>query len=111
VVSFDADGVDVSEGAVSAVLRINRRQRMVGSAQVRWRALPGSALPGQDFAPMSSGTAEFADGQESRAIYVPLFNDRLAERDEKFTVELYSPDDGTTINPAARAEVTIHDDD
>lgn len=111
LISFDVDGVDVSEGAIVAVLRINRRQRVVGSAQVRWRALPGSALPGQDFAPTSSGTAEFADGQTQRAIYVPLLNDPLAERNETFTVELYSPDQGTRIDPAASAEVTIHDDD
>lgn len=111
LVSFDADVVDVSEGAVAAVLQVNRRQRVAGTAQVRWRALPGTALPGEDFAPMSMGTAEFADGQTSRAIYVPLFNDGLAESNESFTVELYSPDDGTRINPIASAEVTIHDDD
>jgi hypothetical protein len=57
------------------------------------------------------GVAEFADGQSTRAIYIPLLDDRLAERDETFTVEVFSTGDGVRTYPTARAQVTIRDDD
>ena len=110
LISIDAPQVLVSEGAVAAVLRLDRRQQLNGRVHVKWRTLAGSAEPGKDFAPIS-GTAEFADGQTTRAIYIPLLNDRLAERDETFTVELYESGDGTRIDPTARAQATIRDDD
>ncbi len=110
LISLDAPQVLVSEGAVAAVLRLDRRQQLDGRVQVKWRTQPGTAQPGKDFAP-TSGTAEFADGQSTRAIYIPLLNDRLAERDETFTVELYENGDGTRIHPTASAQATIRDDD
>ena len=110
LISIDAPSVLVSEGAIAAVLRLDRRQHLAGRVQVKWRTEGGTALPGRDFAP-TSGTAEFADGQTTRAIYIPLLNDRLAERDETFAVELYAASDGASIHPTARAQATIRDDD
>jgi hypothetical protein len=55
--------------------------------------------------------AEFADGQSTRAIYIPLLNDRLVERDETFTVELFANGEGVRIHPTALAQVSIRDDD
>jgi hypothetical protein len=78
--------------------------------QVTWRARGVSAEPGRDFSPVS-GVAEFADGQSTRAIYIPLLNDRLVERDETFTVELFANGEGVRIHPTALAQVSIRDDD
>jgi len=110
-VSFDVDSITVSEGATSAVLRINRRHQLVGRAQVQWRTLAGSARANEDFREVARGVAEFADGQTMRAIYVPLLNDLDFEGDESFTVELFSPNASTRINPIARAKVTVRDND
>jgi hypothetical protein len=60
---------------------------------------------------MASGTAEFADGQQTRALYIPLLDDRRAESDETFAVELFASEDDVQIYPTARAQVTIRDDD
>lgn len=111
LVSFDVESVTVSEGASSAVLRINRRHQLDGRAMVLWRTLAGSARPGADFREVARGVAQFADGQTTRAIYVPLLNDLDFERDESFAVELYSPDGMTRINPIARVRVTVRDND
>jgi len=111
LVSFDVESVTVSEGANVAVLRINRRHQLDGRASVLWRTLAGSARPGFDFREVAQGVAEFADGQSTRAIYVPLLNDLDYERDESFQVELYSPDGLTRINPIPRVRVTLRDND
>jgi hypothetical protein len=55
--------------------------------------------------------AEFADGQSTRAIYIPLLNDRLVERDETFTAEVFVNGAGVRIHPTALAQVTIRDED
>jgi tRNA A-37 threonylcarbamoyl transferase component Bud32 len=111
LISLDTPTLTVSEGAVAAVLRLERTQQLDGRVQVTWRADPGTAEAGRDFSPVM-GVAYFADGQSTRAIYIPLLNDRLAERDETFTVEVFSTgDDGVRIYPTARAQATIRDDD
>ena len=110
-VTLDTPSVQVSEGAVSAVLRMSRSQQLSGRVQVKWHTQSGSAAPGGDFLPVVSGTAGFADGQITRAIYIPLVNDRLAERDETFKVEVYVTDDSARVFPTAIAQVTILDDD
>ena len=111
LVSFDVGAISVSEGANSAVLRINRRHQLTGRAAVQWRTLAGSARPNEDFREIARGIAEFADGQTTRAIYIPLLNDLNYEPDENFTVELYSPDGMTRINPIPRVQVTVRDND
>ncbi|MGH8310084.1 MAG: Calx-beta domain-containing protein, partial [Steroidobacteraceae bacterium] len=111
LVSFDVGAISVSEGANSAVLRINRRHQLDGRAAVLWRTLAGSARPNEDFREIARGIAEFADGQTTRAIYIPLLNDLNVEPDETFAVELYSPDGMTRINPIPRVQVTVRDND
>jgi hypothetical protein len=110
IISFETPALTVSEGAVAAVLRLQRTQHLNGRVQVTWRARGVSAEPGRDFSPVS-GVAEFADGQSTRAIYIPLLNDRLVERDETFTVELFANGEGVRIHPTALAQVSIRDDD
>jgi Protein kinase domain/Calx-beta domain len=110
LISLDTPTLTVSEGAVAAVLRLHRTQQLNGRVQVTWRTQGVSADPGRDFSPVT-GVAEFADGQSTRAIYIPLLNDRLAERDETFTVELFANGQGVRIHPTASAQATIRDDD
>jgi hypothetical protein len=111
LITLDTSLLAVTEGAVAAVLRISRSQQLAGPVRVTWRTQAGSALPGEDYIPIASGTAEFADGQQTRALYIPLLDDRRAESDETFAVELFASEDDVQIYPTARAQVTIRDDD
>jgi hypothetical protein len=111
LVTLDTPAVDVSERAVSVVLRLTRSQQLAGRLQVRWHTQSGTAVAGGDFLPVVSGTADFAEGQITRAIYIPLVNDQMAERDETFKVELAASGDGARIFPTAIAQITIRDDD
>jgi serine/threonine protein kinase len=111
LITLDTSLLAVTEGAVAAVLRISRSQQLAGPVRVTWRTQAGSALPGEDYIPIASGTAEFADGQQTRALYIPLLDDRRAESDETFAVELFASEGDVQIFPTARAQVTIRDDD
>ncbi|NBD32014.1 MAG: hypothetical protein GVY17_03315 [Cyanobacteria bacterium] len=62
----------------------------------------GAALP--------SGTVEFADGQSTATITVPVNADGQAEDDEQFQVELIDTTNGGTITTAV-ATATIQNDD
>lgn len=109
-VSFADESITVDEGANSAVLRLKRDGNLDARTDVHWRAVPGTAQPGEDFVPGASGVAIFANGQAGRTIYIPLLRDAIDEPDEDFFVELYAPADGTQIWPTARAKVVVRDD-
>jgi len=110
-ISFESADIVVSEAAVAAVLRLQRLEGAGGRVRVQWQVIPGSAAAGEDFAADAGGTAEFADGQSLRAIYVPLLPDAVPEGDESFTVEITSDRRAVRVGPIARVKVTIRDDD
>jgi hypothetical protein len=86
-------------------------ERFSGRVRVSWRAVGESATAGEDFDASATGTAEFADGQKLRAIYVPLLPDQIAEGTETFFVELTTDRKNVRIGPIGRVQVTIRDDD
>jgi serine/threonine protein kinase len=109
-ISFESSSVVTSESSVAAVFLIKRSQPLTGRVSVSWRAVSGTADAGIDFASDAAGTVTFADGQAQRAIYVPLRNDLLKERDETFFVDLTAPK-SAKIGKVGRAEAIIRDDD
>ena len=109
VVAFQSRSFVTSEQAITAVFILKRTQVVRGNAAVQWTARSGSADAGIDFSDVS-GTARFADGQKQVAIYVPLRNDLLKEKDESFKVCLRGPRQAR-IGGRSCAEVTILDDD
>lgn len=110
-ISFGASSIVVSEGATAAVLMLDRSENVTGRAQVRWEVLPGSAKSGVDYGALTTGIADFTDGQLRRAIYIPLVNDTLPEPDKTFAVQIADITGNVRVGPIARATVTIHDDD
>jgi hypothetical protein len=106
---FESRSFATSEKAVAAVFIVKRMQVVRGTALVHWAAFSGSADAGIDFSD-ASGTARFADGQRQLAIYVPLRNDLLKEKDETFKVCLRSPRHARVAGRSC-AEATIRDDD
>lgn len=106
---FESRSFATSEKAVAAVFIVKRMQVVRGTALVHWAAFSGSADAGIDFSD-ASGTARFADGQRQLAIYVPLRNDLLKEKDETFKVCL-RPARHARVAGKSCAEATIRDDD
>ncbi|HEX2493028.1 MAG TPA: Calx-beta domain-containing protein, partial [Steroidobacter sp.] len=109
-ISFESSDIITSESSVAAVFVINRSQPLSGRARIRWRAVSGAADAGTDFSSNAAGSVEFADGQGQRAIYVPLRNDLLKEKDETFTVTLHGVS-GARLGAVSSATATIRDDD
>lgn len=70
----------------------------------------GSATQGVDFVP-TSGTATFAPGQTSATIRVPLIDDRIAEPNENFFVNLFGLSTVSARFGNAQASGTILNDD
>lgn len=97
-----------SEGA--AYLTVLRQGGSEGEVTVQYTAYSGSASPDSDYGAISD-ILTFADGEVSKVIAVPIYDDSEMEGDEDFTVVLSSPTGGASIGAAGSAGVTIGDDD
>ena len=93
----------------SVALTIQRVNGASGAASVQWATTPGSAGTG-DYT-TSSGTANFADGQTTATVNIPITADTLDEDDESFSVVLSNPSAGTELGSPSTETVTITDDD
>lgn len=124
VVQFSAANYTVSEGSMTANLTVVRTGDASGVASVDYRTADtdtftvgcadtvnnhGSAYARCDFATVL-GTLQFAAGETSKTISIPIIDDAIVEGDETFQVVLANPT-GVTLGAPATATVTIHDND
>lgn len=105
---FAQTSVLVNENAGSAALTVNRTGDTAGSITVNYATADGTATAGSDYT-AASGTLNFASGEASKTVTVPILDDSLYENNETFTLNLSSPSSGTI--GASTATVTINDDD
>ena len=75
---------------------------------VSYRTVDGTAEAGSDYT-ATSGTLRFEPGATAQVVAVPLLDDRTAEADEVFAVELSAPSGATIADGTATG--TIIDDD
>ena len=75
---------------------------------VFWTTANGTAIACSDYAPRS-GQLEFAPGQMSRTIVVPIIGDTAVEADETFTVRLARPQNATLATGVATGTITNDD--
>lgn len=108
-VSFDVSNMTVTEHAVTAAIILKRVKGSSGRLQVAWRIKEESAQAGRDFNGPMSGTAEFADLQQIRTLFVPLLNDVERRGDRTFVVELTAISKNAAIAPYRNVSVTIMD--
>jgi len=99
----------VLEGAGSARLVATRRSGLAPGAGFSWSFVPGTARR-KDVA-ARSGTATFEAGQSARPFEVPIADDGLLERNERFRVLITDPIGGLTLTAPTRRTVKIVDDD
>ena len=69
-----------------------------------------TALTGSDYVAVS-GTLTFAPGETAKAVRIPIINDAVAESDETFFFNLFSPVSATIAAGSTNVTATIVDDD
>lgn len=111
VPSISINDVGVSEGnagTVNARFQVSMSAASGEPAQVDFATENGSASAGADYA-SRAGTVQFAPGETTKFIDVPVTGDTADESDEDFFVRLSRPAGATLANERGRG--TITDDD
>jgi Domain of unknown function (DUF4394)/Calx-beta domain len=97
------------EGAGQAVVRVERGGETLTPASLAFRTADRTAVAGRDYAAVA-GTIDFAQGQRSVDVAIPLLQDPAPEPPEVLALELGAPTGGAVLD-APGAAVEIADDD
>jgi hypothetical protein len=110
--AFAATAVTVGEHEAAAVVVVNRAGDTARPASVVWWTSDDSAITDEDYADLGQRTEDFAPGEQSRSLYIPLIGDALPERRESYYVYLgdYDPEQ-RSLKAYSVTRVDIVDDD
>ncbi|MGI9214064.1 MAG: Calx-beta domain-containing protein, partial [Methylococcaceae bacterium] len=89
---------------------VNLSSPSTAPLSVDYRTVAGTALENDDFIPISS-TLNFAPGEQTQTILIPLVGDNVTEPTETFKVQLENPQGAVLDTRASSAVGTINDDD
>jgi glucose/arabinose dehydrogenase len=102
--------ITIAENLATANLTVQRNGDVTAAASVQYSTSNGTAIAGSDYTGATAKTINFAAGQTSQTISIPILNDTAAETNETFTVTLSNPT-GATLGNQSTSTVTILDDD
>lgn len=103
--------VQISEGAGSVNLVVERSNGDEGEVSVDYRTQNGSATAGADYL-ANTGTVTFPDGVDgSRNIQIPLIDDGISENLEEFSVILSNPSGGANLGNPSSSRVQLADNE
>ena len=108
VFSFSQAAYIAVENVGAVTVTINRSVAFSGPATVKISTAVGTA-GAADFTGFSNQVINFADGQTSGTVTIPITHDQLVEANETFTVKLSSPSAGSSLGTPASAVVVIDD--
>lgn len=103
---FDAAGYAAEEGTGRVEVLIRRRGNLESGLRVEYATLAGTAEAGADFPPQT-GAVEFGPAEASRTLVLAITDDRLAEPDEQFRLDLAA----AAVGVPAPIPITVLDDD
>jgi glucose/arabinose dehydrogenase len=104
--TFTAPTVNENTGLATVVVS---RGLATLTASVNYTTVAGTALANSDFQ-QTTGTLNFATGESSKTITIPIVNDAIGEPNETFTLK-FSNSVGVGLNLQNSTEITIIDDD
>jgi glucose/arabinose dehydrogenase/HAMP domain-containing protein len=108
-ISLEQNTYSINEANGNLEIAVLRSGNTQGEATIEYRVDSGTAIESVDFA-ATSGTLNFAAGDDRRVITVPIINDEIQESAENFTVVIQSPT-GADLGTIRTATATIVDDD
>jgi hypothetical protein len=120
-VQFSAPGYSVSENGTDATLTVTRSGDSSSSATVTYATSDPAGLTNCNIAgtgvassrcdySTTIGAVQFAPGEVSKTIFIPIVDDAYAEGNESFTVALSTPT-GALVGLTSSATVTVIDND
>lgn len=107
---FSGATATVGEAAGSITLTVNRVAGTDGAVSVNYASANGTATAGSDYT-AANGMLNFASGQASATLQVPITDDAAVEGAETFTVTLSSPAGGAALGTPVTITITITDND
>jgi polyhydroxybutyrate depolymerase len=107
---FAFPATEVNESQASVNIRVWRGDDLDQRASVTVKTVDGAALSGVDFQ-MVEETLEFGPEDAYRTINIPLINDSLIEKDERFSVELGLQSEGFSLGKQQQINCIIRDND
>jgi glucose/arabinose dehydrogenase len=109
VFEVDVTGVSVSEGAGTATVIVNRVNGSSGAATVDYVTNANTALRDVDFG-YRAGTLNFADGETSKTVVIPILEDTIVEPTESFGFAILGAT-GAALGTKRTVSVSILDND
>ncbi|HBB90008.1 MAG TPA: hypothetical protein DC047_20585, partial [Blastocatellia bacterium] len=116
-VQFSQSNYQVSEGAFHVLVVVNRTGFSAGTTTVNYATSDSATGNCSTFTGFASskcdyeatfGTLQFAAGETSKTISIPIIHDSYAEANETFNISLSNPTNASLGSPAA-ATITIVD--
>lgn len=98
VIQLSSPTYSVNESGGAATLIITRSGNTSGTATVNYATSDGSAVQKSDYI-IKLGTLQFAAGETSKTLQIPIIDDAYVEGDEQFTVTLSNPTGGGAASP------------
>jgi Tol biopolymer transport system component len=105
-VQFEHASYPAGEASGEFSVRVTRTGDTSGASSVNYLTSNGTAQAGSDYT-QTAGTLNFAAGELSKDLAVPVTNDTLAETDETLQMTLSSAT-GAVLGSPASATLTIH---
>ena len=109
-IQFTAANYTVSEGAGFATITITRTGGLSQGVTVRFVTVDGTALAGEDYTSVRT-TVNFAPGEASKTVSIPLIDDLIDEPTETINIALEAPTGGAILGSPINAIISITDND
>ena len=110
VIQFTGSFFSISEDSTAAVVQVQRSDGQDGPVSVRINLSNGTALAGSDYI-SSPITVEFANGETTKTIVMPLIDDSILEATESIQLSLSNPTGGATLGSLTSTTLSILDND
>lgn len=101
----------IKENSAALAVQISRQGDLSRRASVEWETVADSAEPQLDYVDFNRRLVQFAAGEATQTIFIPIVSDTTAESDERFQVALSRPAGDMILAEPFTATVTIIDDD
>jgi hypothetical protein len=108
ILQFSGSAYHVAEDGNSLLITVTRISGSAGNISVDYQSGDGTATAGNDYTAVG-GALSFAEGETSRTISIPIFDDTIFEIDESFVINLANATNGAALGSPNTATITIID--